>query len=144
MNLYSVCADAVVYAHVAYVCFVVLGLVAILIGFVLRWQWIRNIWFRVAHLVMIGIVVVEALFGITCPLTTLENNLRRSAGETARAESFVGRWVHDLLFYDAPASVFTVVYCLFGAVVLATFVIAPPRRRVREQRETKPAPSAGR
>lgn len=128
MNLYSVLADVVVFVHAAYVSFVVLGLVAILIGCVLRWRWVRNLWFRVVHLVMIGVVVVESLLDITCPLTTLENNLRRTAGETARGESFVGRWVHDLLFYDAPPWAFTVAYCLFGAVVLATFVIAPPKR----------------
>ncbi|MDA1050937.1 MAG: DUF2784 domain-containing protein [Planctomycetota bacterium] len=128
MSLYSLIADAVVFVHAAYVGFVVLGQVAILIGCVRRWQWIRNFWFRVVHLAMIGVVVVEALFGITCPLTTWENSLRRAAGETARAESFVGRWVQDLLFYDAPPWAFTVVYCLFGAVVLATFVIAPPKR----------------
>lgn len=128
MNLYSVLADVVVFVHAAYVSFVVLGLVAILIGWVLRWRWVRNLWFRVVHLVMIGVVVVESLLDITCPLTTLENNLRRTAGETARGESFVGRWVHDLLFYDAPPWAFTVAYCLFGAVVLATFVIAPPKR----------------
>lgn len=130
MNLYSVLADAVVFIHAAYVSFVVLGLVAILIGIVLRWRWVRNAWFRVVHLVMICIVVVESLFDITCPLTTLENNLRRAAGESVRAESFVGRCVHDLLFYDAPSWVFTVVYCLFGAIVLMTFVIAPPKRRL--------------
>ncbi|MEO8495553.1 MAG: DUF2784 domain-containing protein [Planctomycetota bacterium] len=133
MNLYSLIADAVVFVHAAYVSFVVLGLAAILIGCVLRWQWVRSVWFRGVHLSMIGIVVVEALFGITCPLTTWENHLRQSAGETARAESFVGRWVHDLLFFDASPWVFTVVYCLFGAVVLATFVIAPPRRQLRKQ-----------
>ncbi len=133
MNLYSVIADAVVVIHAAYVSFVVLGLVAILIGSVLRWRWIRHFWFRVVHLSMIGVVDVEALFGITCPLTTWENHLRQAAGETARAESFVGRWVHDLLFYDAPVWVFTMVYCLFGAIVLATFVIAPPKGRFREQ-----------
>jgi len=133
MNLYSLSADAVVFVHAAYVSFVVVGLVAILIGSVLRWQWVRNVWFRVTHLTMIGIVVVESLFGITCPLTTLENNLRYAAGETARAESFVGRWVHDLLFFDAPPWVFTLVYCLFGAVVLATFVLAPPRWSIREK-----------
>ena len=129
MNFYSLAADAVVFIHAAYVAFVVLGLVAILIGRMLGWEWVRNVWFRLAHLAMIGVVVVESLFGIICPLTTLENNLRRSAGETTHAESFVGRWVHDLLFFDAPPWVFTVVYCVFGAVVLATFVIAPVHGR---------------
>ncbi|HUG69903.1 MAG TPA: DUF2784 domain-containing protein [Pirellulaceae bacterium] len=132
MNLYSVLADVVVFVHAAYVSFVVLGLVAILIGWVLRWRWVRNLWFRVVHLVMIGVVVVESLLDITCPLTTLENNLRRTAGETARGESFVGRCVHDLLFYDAPAWSFTVAYCMFGAIVLATFVIAPPNWRLAQ------------
>ena len=135
MNLYSLFADTVVFIHAAYVGFVVIGLAAILVGSVLRWQWVRNFWFRVVHLMTIGIVVVEALFGITCPLTTWENHLRQAAGETARVESFVGRWVHDLLFFDAPPWAFTAVYCLFGAIVLATFVIAPPRRRLRERRE---------
>jgi len=132
MNFYSLAADAVVFVHAAYVGFVVLGLVAILIGRMFGWKWIQNFWFRAAHLVMIGVVVVESLFGITCPLTTWENSLRRAAGESARTESFVGRWVHDLLFFDAPPWAFTVVYCLFGAIVLATFLIAPPTRRRQE------------
>jgi hypothetical protein len=41
--------------------------------------------------------------------------------------SFVGRWVHELIFFEAPEWVFTIVYCAFGAVVLATFILAPPR-----------------
>ena len=57
-------ADLIVVFHAAYVSFVVFGLVAILIGAVLRWRWVRNFWFRVIHLTAIGIVVAEALFGI--------------------------------------------------------------------------------
>lgn len=133
MNIYSICADVVVFIHAAYVGFVALGLVVILIGSMLRWQWIRNFWFRITHVSMIGVVVVESLFGITCPLTTLENRLRYAAGESTSGESFVGRWMHDLLFYDAPTWVFTVAYCVFGAIVLATFVIAPPRRPSRRK-----------
>ncbi|MBC8351903.1 MAG: DUF2784 domain-containing protein [Planctomycetes bacterium] len=135
MKIYSFLADVVVFVHAAYVCFVIFGLGAILLGCAFRWRWIRSFWFRVVHLGTIGIVVVESLFGITCPLTTLEHSLRLAAGETARGESFIGRWVHDLLFFDAPPWVFTVVYCVFGAVVLATFVIAPPMRRPTEQIE---------
>ncbi len=134
MNLYSVAADIVVFLHAAYVTFVVLGLVASLIGACLRWQWIRNFWFRVIHLSMIGIVVFEALMGITCPLTTLEHQLRVAAGQEANSGSFVGRWVHELLFFDAPPWVFTTVYCVFGAIVLATFILAPPRWKRAESR----------
>lgn len=126
MNFYSRLADVVVFAHFAYVGFVVFGLLLVLLGIVLRWRWTRNFWFRAAHLTMIGIVVFEALAGITCPLTTWENHLRRHAGETTSDGAFVARIMHDLMFCDAPSWMFVVAYCVFGALVLTTWIIAPP------------------
>ena len=75
-------ADLIVVFHASYVSFVVLGLLVILIGAVLRWKWVRNFWFRIAHLAAIGVVVVESLAGIPCPLTVWESQLRRTAGQT--------------------------------------------------------------
>jgi hypothetical protein len=37
----------------------------------------------------------------------------------------MGRLLHRLLFYDAPAYVFTIGY-LTGALILGTFVLLPP------------------
>ncbi len=127
MKLYSYLADAVVVAHFAYVAIVVLGLAAILLGAVLRWRWVRNFWFRAVHLAMIGIVAVEAMFGVVCPLTSLEHKLRGMAGETVAAGSFMGRLFHDLLFYEAEPWVFTMLHLGFAALVLATFIFVPPR-----------------
>ena len=70
-------ADLIVMTHTAYVSFVVFGLLAILIGVALGWDWVRNIWFRAIHLTAIVIVVAEALAGIPCPLTTWEKQLRK-------------------------------------------------------------------
>jgi hypothetical protein len=128
MVLYRFLADAAVVAHVAYVAFVVLGLVAILIGVARRWRWVRNFWFRSIHFLMILVVVVQAIFGVICPLTTLENYLREEAGQTVYCGSFIGYWAHELIFYSGPPWVFTLCYCLFGAGVLATLVLAPPQR----------------
>ena len=127
MSIYSLLADALVILHAAYVSFVILGFVAVLLGIVWRWQWTRGFWFRVFHLLMIGVVVFESVLGITCPLTTWEYQLRVAAGEGVASGSFMGRLVHDLLFFDLSPWVFTVCYGVFGAVVLATFVFAPPR-----------------
>ena len=33
---------------------------------------VKNFWFRLIHFAMIALVVVQALFGIECPLTILE------------------------------------------------------------------------
>jgi hypothetical protein len=120
-------ADLIVVFHATYVSFVVLGLVAVLVGSALRWGWVRNFWFRALHLTAIGIVVAEAVAGVTCPLTDWENRLRLAGGQTAYTGDFVGYWAHRLIFYQAEAWVFTVIYILFGLGVVAAFVLAPPR-----------------
>ena len=126
--LYKLAADFVVVLHAAYVLFVIFGQLAILIGILCRWAWVRNTWFRWLHLAAISIVVVESLLGIVCPLTTLEGWLRSRAGQTGYRGDFVGHWVHELLYYDAPAWVFTLVYAAFGLLVVVAFIVAPPRR----------------
>jgi hypothetical protein len=127
--LYKIVADVVVVLHAAYVSFVIFGQLAILTGILCRWAWVRNARFRWLHLIAISIVVVESLLGIVCPLTTLEDWLRARAGQTGYRGDFVGHWVHAVLFYDAPAWVFTLVYTAFGLMVVATFIVAPPKRR---------------
>ncbi len=126
---YRVLADLTVVAHFAYVLFVIGGLFVTLVGWARHWQWVRNRWFRGVHLTMILIVVVEAWLGITCPLTTLEQNLRLQAGEQTYQGDFIANWVHDALFFQASPWVFTVAYTLFGACVLATVLFVPPRWR---------------
>lgn len=80
-GLFRTLADIVLIAHVAFVAFVVLGLLLILYGGCRNWRWIRNPWFRVLHLVAIGLVVIQSWLGIICPLTTLEVALRERAGQ---------------------------------------------------------------
>jgi hypothetical protein len=120
-------ADFIVVAHALFVAFVVLGLVAILLGIAFRWNWVRNFWFRLIHLSAIGFVVVEAIIGMACPLTVWENRLRQAAGQAGYPGDFIGYWAHRLIFYNAEPWIFTVAYILFGLAVLATFLLAPPR-----------------
>jgi hypothetical protein len=126
---YGYAADAVVAVHVAYVGFIVLGQLAILLGAVLKWGWIRNLWFRVAHLLAIVIVAGEALLRIDCPLTTWEDDLRRLAGQSVAGGTFMGRCLDQILFYNLASWQFTALYVGFALLVLATFVLAPPRLR---------------
>ncbi|MEW5942380.1 MAG: DUF2784 domain-containing protein [Pseudomonadota bacterium] len=111
-------ADLVLLVHFAFVLFVVLGLPAIWIGAALGWRWVRNFWFRLAHLGAILFVAAESLIGVACPLTEWEDALRQgSPGGT----SFMQRWVQRLLYYDLPEWVFTTAYAIFAAAVAATF-----------------------
>ena len=124
--LYHLLADGVLVTHIAFVGFVVIGLVMILLGGLRGWSWVRNRWFRRAHLAAIGIVVVQAWFGIICPLTTLEMFLREKAGDPTYQGTFIAHWLHRLLFFNAPLWVFTVCYTAFGLAVIASWWFVKP------------------
>ncbi len=125
---YRSLADAVLALHVAIAAFVVLGLIVVIAGNLKRWGWVNQWWFRLAHLAAIAIVVAESWFGMVCPLTTLEMWLRAKDGDTPYTGGFIEHWLQYLLYYSAPAWVFTLVYSLFGLAVVATWWIFPPRR----------------
>ena len=127
MLLYRILADMIVVTHFALVAFVVLAQVLIVVGVFRGWRWIHNIGFRLFHLLFIAVVVVQAWMGVVCPLTTLENHLRRKGGEAEYPGSFITYWIHELLFVEAEPWAFTICYSLFGLVVLASLFWAPPR-----------------
>src|SRR5690242_3257363 len=139
--VYRFLADLVAVIHVSYVLCVVLGLAAILVGRALGWGWVRNRWFRLAHLAMIAIVVVRAVVWAQCPLTWWEHDLRVLGGQVT-AEGAVdyeghrlGEFFHNVIHpedvpgwdLEFPRWFFPVVYGLFGALVVAAFWLAPVR-----------------
>jgi hypothetical protein len=126
---YQALADGVLTLHVAIVAFVIGGLLLVVVGNLFKWQWVNHVWFRIAHLVAIAIVVAESWLDITCPLTTLEMWLREKAGAASYRGSFIEYWLQRLLYYDAPPWVFILAYTLFGLLVLASWWYFPPRRR---------------
>lgn len=133
---HRVLADAVLVTHVAFVAFVVFGLLAIFLGVWCRWNWIRNPWFRAAHLAGIGLVVVQAWLGIICPLTTLEMALRERGGETTYGGTFITHWLHQILFFEGPAWTFAVCYTLFGLAVVLSWMKVRPRPFLGRRQET--------
>lgn len=127
--LYAAIADLLVSLHFAYIAFAVGGELLILVGALLRWGWVRNLAFRIAHLCSVVLVAVEASIGVPCPLTEWEYRLRELAGQRVEAHiSFIARIVRRIIFYDFPAWAFLVAYLGFAALVAATFVLVRPRR----------------
>ena len=85
---YSLLADLVVGLHLAFVVFVVLGGLLVL-------RWPRVAWL---HLPAVAWGALIEWRGWICPLTPLEVELRRRAGEAGYDEGFLDHYVIPLLY----------------------------------------------
>lgn len=84
----AIAADAVLLLHLAFIVFAALG--ALLVLWRARWAWL--------HLPALAWAVwIVATHGI-CPLTPLENALRRAAGESGYAGGFIDHYLMPLIY----------------------------------------------
>ena len=134
---YVFLADVVLITHFLYVLFVVGGLLLILIGGFMKWQWVKFFWFRIIHLASIAFVAIISLFGIPCPLTILEGNLRISSGTAFHNQSFIQYWLHKILFYEGPEEIFTIIYVAFAITVAGSFYFVPLSNPLKTRKNTK-------
>jgi len=86
--LFRILADAVVVLHLAFILFAVLGGLLVL-------RWPRVIW---AHLPAAVWGAAVEFCGWICPLTPLENQLRRAGGALAYSGGFVERYVVPIVY----------------------------------------------
>jgi hypothetical protein len=128
-------ADVVVTVHLAFVVAVLLLLLLILVGWLAGWQWVRNFWFRLAHLAAILVVAGQPLLHIECPLTTLERHLRGGPGQLHELDdaSAVGRFCNDVLYFEPgtengqPPLWLLLCYLSVALLIVATWVFVLPR-----------------
>jgi len=83
-------ADAVLLLHLFFILFALFGG---LLG--LRWRWAALL-----HLPAVGWAAYVELAGRLCPLTGLENSLRRVAGDSGYSESFVEHYLLGVIYPD--------------------------------------------
>lgn len=122
-------ADIILIIHFLFVGFILSGFILIWIGALFKWRWIRNWRFRIIHLCAMAFVAMESVFGITCPLTNWEHQLRMTSGN-GYGGSFMQHWIHKILFYSAPEWVFTVIYVfLTTGIIVSWFIIKPQRKK---------------
>ena len=88
---YRLLADAVLLLHLAFIAFATFGALAV-------WRWPRLAWLHLPVLAWAAYVVIA---GETCPLTPLENALRRAGGEAGYRLSFIERYLLPLIYPDA-------------------------------------------
>lgn len=131
--VFQALADAVLLLHFAVVLFVVLGLPVIFVGNWAGWAWVNWFGWRLAHVLAIGVVALQAWLGQYCPLTVLESWLRVQGGQSEYAGSFVQHWVSQLIYYNAPLWVFALAYTVFGVLVVFAWWRHPPHPPHRQK-----------
>jgi Protein of Unknown function (DUF2784) len=139
--MYGFLADLMVAIHVGYVGYVVVGQLLIWLGWAVGWKWVSNFWFRATHLLAIGVVVYEELMDIRCPLSVREEYFRERAGQPTTGETFLGRLLHSLIFYDFQPWVFTTIYLTTLSVVVLTLILCPPRWPFRRASQVTSSPA---
>ena len=123
---WSQLADLVLIAHVAVALFVVLGQIIIVVGGSVGLKWVRNLWFRIAHLILVTLIAAETWIGAECPLTKLERALRLSSGQPFYKETFTEHWIAPVLFFPAPPWVFILLHTTAALIVFGSLILIPP------------------
>ncbi|HIF61138.1 MAG TPA: DUF2784 domain-containing protein [Rhodospirillales bacterium] len=117
----SLIADIVLVVHFCIVVFIVVGFFLIPIGYKYGWTWIKNTKLRILHLALMALVTLEALFGITCPLTFIENSLRG----IYQQKSFIGYWIGQIIYWDFPTQFFMILYCIAAGWTILMWKLFP-------------------
>jgi hypothetical protein len=108
---YRLLADLLVALHLAFVVFVVLGGLLVL-------RWPRLAW---AHLPAAAWGAWIEAAGWICPLTPLENDLRRAAGQSGYPGGFIEHYILPVLY---PPGLTREAQLVLAAIVVAINVIA--------------------
>ena len=108
--LYPLLADLVVLIHLLFVLFAVLGALLVI------W-WRKVLWLHLPAAVWAAWIEFS---GKICPLTPLENWLRRRGGGSGYAGDFVGHYLMPILY---PAGLTRKVQFILGGVVIGINLI---------------------
>ena len=119
---YRLLADAVVIVHLSFILFVLFG------GFLaFRWRWVPWV-----HLPAAAWGALIEFGGWVCPLTPLENSLRRAGGAAGYTGGFVEHYVIPLMY---PTTLTRSLQVTLGAAVIlingGIYMAVWRRRRMR-------------
>ena len=115
-------ADLILVSHFCVFFFITSGLFILPIGYLKNYVWTRNTKMRVTHLFLMGFVTLEAILGITCPLTIIENILRQNGYQ----QSFVSYWLSHFIYWDLPTYFFIILYSACFIWALIFWKLHPP------------------
>lgn len=126
--IYKILADTIVVIHFIWILFMLAGFILTVIGF---WQkrffdrWV----FRTIHLFGILYVSLLALMGKYCPLTILENILRRKYSPfLSYPGSFIIHYLERLVYPEVNPLIILIPTTFIALFTISVFIIKPPKK----------------
>ena len=116
-------AEAILAGHVAIILFNVFGLIVVPLGVICGWPFVRVRWWRMLHLVLLGAVALQAVFGRACILTLWQGAVATGA---ASPTPLIMGWVNRMIYWPLPIWVFAALYLLVFGYALALLWLVPP------------------
>ncbi len=109
--------------HLAIIAFNVAGCVLVPIGAWRGWRWVREFWWRLAHLLSLAVVALQATFGRACFLTIWQAD----ATDASHVQPMIAGWINQLIYWPLPLWVFAIAYVVVFAYVIALWIFVRPR-----------------
>lgn len=109
--------------HLAIIAFNVAGCVLVPVGAWRGWRWVRAFWFRLAHLLSLAVVALQALLGRACFVTIWQGDVSGNS----HAQPLIADWINRLIYWPLPLWVFAAAYVVVFAYVIALWVCVRPR-----------------
>ena len=101
-------SEIVLLFHFCIFLFMVLSFFLIPLGYYQKWEWVKNKYYRLIHLILMGIIFIETILGFMCPLTILENFLRNDI----EINNKITQIIHQIMYLDLPTYQFIILYLL--------------------------------
>ena len=101
-------SEIVLLFHFCIFLFMILSFFLIPLGYYQEWKWVKNKYYRLIHLVLMGIIFIETILGFMCPLTILENFLRNDI----EINNKITQIIHQIMYWDLPTYQFIILYLL--------------------------------
>lgn len=102
----------------------------------LRFKSIRNIYFRVTHLIAMMVVAIQQYFSLNCPLTLLEKRLLILAGRETYSGAFIPHILNQVNF-NIPSQYYLPLYVTLSILFLFSFIIIPPKLKKIQKKHDK-------
>ncbi|MGH8111580.1 MAG: DUF2784 domain-containing protein [Rhodanobacteraceae bacterium] len=117
-------ALSILLLHLAIIVFNIAGCIAIPVGVWRHWNWVRDFWWRLVHLVCWAVVAVQALLDRACFLTIWQADL----SGVSHTQPLIAHWIDRLIYLPIPLWVFAIIYVVLFLYVIALWVFVRPRR----------------